>query len=127
MQAALYSLTKQLMDDMNVQLQYQMQHNLSGWLSSAAPGAAGLAPAGYWQLSGGERSSRHNFRRRRFSAPGAAQGGPAPAPAPAPGYGAAAPSPAQPPGYPEPEETVPPADSCHPSPGPLLPHAATSR
>ena len=47
MQAALYSLTKQLMDDMNVQLQYQMQHNLSGWLSWAAPGAAGLAPAGY--------------------------------------------------------------------------------
>ena len=39
MEAALYGLTKQLMDDMNVQLQYQMQHNLSGWLSwSAQPG-----------------------------------------------------------------------------------------
>ena len=70
MQAALYSLTKQLMDDMNVQLQYQMQQNLSGWLSWAAPGAAGRALAGHRQLSGGERSSRHDFRRRRRSAPG---------------------------------------------------------
>ena len=43
-QAALYGLTKQLMDDMNVQLQYQMQHNLGSWISwSGAPGAAPLA------------------------------------------------------------------------------------
>src|ERR1700722_6403581 len=45
MEAALYGLTKQLMDDMNVQLQYQMQHNLSGWLSWSA--AAGAGQAGY--------------------------------------------------------------------------------
>ncbi|MDE8345991.1 MAG: hypothetical protein POH28_07455 [Acidocella sp.] len=38
-QAALYALTKRLMDDMNVQLQYQIQHNLTHWLSwSATPG-----------------------------------------------------------------------------------------
>jgi hypothetical protein len=43
-QAALYGLTKRLMDDMNVQLQYQLQHNLSSWISwSATPGAAPLA------------------------------------------------------------------------------------
>jgi hypothetical protein len=42
-QAALYGLTKQLMDGpngMNVQLQYQMQQHLSNWISwSGAPGA----------------------------------------------------------------------------------------
>ncbi len=43
-QAALYALTKRLMDSMNVQLQYQIQHNLTNWLSwSAAPGG-GLTP-----------------------------------------------------------------------------------
>jgi hypothetical protein len=49
MQAALYDLTKQLMENMNVQLQYQMQHNLGGWLSwSPTPGVmpSGYAPAG---------------------------------------------------------------------------------
>ncbi|HTJ89561.1 MAG TPA: hypothetical protein VL356_05225 [Acidocella sp.] len=49
MQAALYALTKQLMENMNVQLQYQMQHNLGGWLSwSPTPGVmpSGYAPAG---------------------------------------------------------------------------------
>lgn len=45
-QAALYALTKRLMDSMNVQLQYQIQHNLTNWLSwSAAPGAAPVASA----------------------------------------------------------------------------------
>ncbi len=32
-QAALYGMTKQLMDAMNVQLQYQIQRNLSSWVS----------------------------------------------------------------------------------------------
>lgn len=31
--AALYNLTKQLMDQMNVQVQYQIQHNLGSWVS----------------------------------------------------------------------------------------------
>jgi hypothetical protein len=49
-QGALYSITKQLMDNMNVQLQYQVQRNLGPWLSfSASPGASplsvGAAPA----------------------------------------------------------------------------------
>jgi hypothetical protein len=43
--AALYAVTKQLMDNMNVQLQYQIQHNLGPFLSySAAPGVSPLAP-----------------------------------------------------------------------------------
>jgi hypothetical protein len=43
-QAALYDLTKQLMDNMNVQLQYQVQHNLGPWLSwSSTPGVSPLA------------------------------------------------------------------------------------
>ncbi|HUW79674.1 MAG TPA: hypothetical protein VMV54_02120, partial [Acidocella sp.] len=51
MQAALYGLTKQLMTNMNVQLQYQIQHNLGSWLSwTGAPGtaapAAGATPGG---------------------------------------------------------------------------------
>jgi len=47
-QAALYGMTKQLMDAMNVQLQYQIQHNMSAWLSGlpgAAPLGAGAAPS----------------------------------------------------------------------------------
>ncbi len=32
-QAVLYSITKQLMDAMNVQLQYQIQHNMGSWIS----------------------------------------------------------------------------------------------
>jgi uncharacterized lipoprotein YmbA len=52
MPAALYGLTKQLMDNMNIQLQYQMQHNLSDWLSWSAPGAGPLAaPAGAIQAT----------------------------------------------------------------------------
>jgi hypothetical protein len=52
--AALYAVTKQLMDDMNVQLQYQIQHNLGPFVSySAAPGTAPLAsgPAGVIQAT----------------------------------------------------------------------------
>ena len=49
--AALYGLTKRLMDNMNVQLQYQIQHNLGPWLvwsptPGASPFATGAAPAG---------------------------------------------------------------------------------
>lgn len=41
-QAALYQMTKELMDQMNVQLQYQVAHNLPGWVvgdGNLAPGA----------------------------------------------------------------------------------------
>jgi hypothetical protein len=41
-QAALYSITKQLMDQMNVQLQYQIQHNLGSWVSYTPNAAAAL-------------------------------------------------------------------------------------
>jgi adhesin HecA-like repeat protein len=40
MQAALYAITKQLMDAMNVQMQYQIQHNLSAWVSYGMNAAA---------------------------------------------------------------------------------------
>jgi hypothetical protein len=48
-EAALYDLTKQLMNSMNVQLQYQIQRNLGSWISwSRTPGGApltsGVAP-----------------------------------------------------------------------------------
>ena len=43
-QAALYGLTKRLMEDMNVQLQYQIQHNLGAWISwPASPGSNAAA------------------------------------------------------------------------------------
>jgi hypothetical protein len=43
-QAALYGTTKQLMDAMNVQLQYQIQRNLGTWVSYSANAA--LPPVG---------------------------------------------------------------------------------
>jgi hypothetical protein len=43
-QAALYGMTKQLMDLMNVQLQYQIQRNLGNWVVYAPDAAA--APVG---------------------------------------------------------------------------------
>ncbi len=92
MQAALYGLTKQLMENMNVQLQYQMQHNLSGWLSwSPTPGSmsTGSAPPA---AAGGPIEA----------APLAAPGGVA-APPLAPAYPAPA-APAQ--AYPEPEQNM---------------------
>ena len=48
LQAALYGLTKRLMDNMNIQLQYQIQRSLPVWLSvSQAPGAGAAAlPSG---------------------------------------------------------------------------------
>jgi hypothetical protein len=43
--AALYQLTKELMDAMNVQLQYQVVHNLGSWVVGAGmPAAPGLVP-----------------------------------------------------------------------------------
>ncbi len=50
MQAALYDMTKQLMDGINVQLQYQLQHNLGSWIvytPNAALGYGAPAPAAY--------------------------------------------------------------------------------
>ena len=49
--AALYTITKQLMDSMNVQLQYQIQHNLGDWISYGVNAAA--APFGQAGSSGG--------------------------------------------------------------------------
>ncbi|MDE8349185.1 MAG: hypothetical protein POG74_06810 [Acidocella sp.] len=40
MQAALYDITKHLMDGMNVELQYQMQHNLGSWIAYSNNAAA---------------------------------------------------------------------------------------
>lgn len=44
--AALYALTKQMMTQMNVQLQYQIQKNLPSWISWTNNGAAGAASGG---------------------------------------------------------------------------------
>jgi len=45
-QAALYQLTKELMNQMNVQLQYQVEHNLGSWVvNGPGAGAASGAPA----------------------------------------------------------------------------------
>ena len=97
MQAALYGLTKQLMENMNVQLQYQMQHNLSGWLSwSPTPGRSvhRLCPRG----AGGRRDPVDAADGPAGVAPGA----PA-APQAAPAYPAPA---APPPAYPEPQQNL---------------------
>lgn len=78
-QAALYGLTKRLMDNMNVQLQYQIQHNLGAWLSwSPSPGVAPLAT--------GAAPASNVIQATPLTAP------------PATGNGMAAPLPANPPG-----------------------------
>ncbi len=43
MRAALYALTKRMMTQMNVQLQYQVQKNMPSWISWTNGGAAGAA------------------------------------------------------------------------------------
>ena len=70
--AALYGLTKRLMDNMNVQLQYQIQHNLGPWLVwSPGQGAVGL--------STGAAPAGNIIQATPLTAP---PGGPAPMPAP---------------------------------------------
>jgi hypothetical protein len=41
---ALYTLTKQLMDAMNIQLQYQIDHNLPSWVVQAGAAMPGVVP-----------------------------------------------------------------------------------
>jgi uncharacterized lipoprotein YmbA len=100
MQAALYDLTKQLMQDMNVQLQYQMQHNLGGWVSwSPTPGAmsSGYAPSGA-AGAGITATPLTTPPGAAAAAPAAAPVHPAPA-SPAPAYPEPVPN-MVPPGYP---------------------------
>jgi hypothetical protein len=85
-QAVLYGVTKQLMDQMNVQLQYQIQRNMGSWISytpnAATPG-----------LNGGA-AGNGGIQATPLTAPGAAQPG-------APQTGAPQPS-VSPPGAPLP-------------------------
>jgi len=52
MQAALYDVTKHLMDAMNVQFQYQLQHNLGDWISYSNNAAAAPVVSGGGAVSG---------------------------------------------------------------------------
>jgi hypothetical protein len=45
MRSALYNLTKQLMTDINVQLPYQITHNISSWVAWTTPQAAAVSGA----------------------------------------------------------------------------------
>jgi hypothetical protein len=77
--AALYGLTKRMMDNMNVQLQYQIQHNLGPWLVWTPGQGAGA-------LSTGAAPAGNIIQATPLSAPPggpAAPGGPAPMQAPA--------------------------------------------
>jgi hypothetical protein len=70
--ATLYAMTKALMDTMNVQLQYQLQQNLSSWISySAVPGFGGGGAAASPLVPG-------SIQATPLTAPA---GAPAPAPA----------------------------------------------
>lgn len=53
MRAALYGITKHLMDQMNVQLQYQMQQHLSDWISYSTNAAVAPVVSGGGGLGGG--------------------------------------------------------------------------
>ncbi len=76
----LYSMTKQMMDDMNVELEYEIKHSLSRWL---VPAGAAPAPVQAQPL------------------PGAPSVAPTPLPAPTPAPAAPAPAPemSPPPGF----------------------------
>jgi len=69
MQAALYGITKHLMDEMNVQFQYQLQHNLGDWISYSTSAASVPVVAG--SLGGGIQATP-------LSGPPAVSGAPAP-------------------------------------------------
>jgi hypothetical protein len=45
-QAVLYGMTKQLMDQLNVQLQYQIQHDMGSWISYATNAATNALNSG---------------------------------------------------------------------------------
>jgi hypothetical protein len=44
LRSALYDMTKAMMDDMNVEFEYQVRHSLKDWLQVATPAAAVPAP-----------------------------------------------------------------------------------
>jgi hypothetical protein len=45
LRGALYTMTRAMMDDMNVEFEYQVRHSLREWLQDATPAAAAPAPA----------------------------------------------------------------------------------
>ncbi len=121
-QAALYGMTKQLMDAMNVQLQYQIQHDLADWVIAGPAGGFGAA-AGY-----GPAPTTGTIEAAPLAAPTAVTGTPltgAPTPLVVPGTPTAPPvAPGQflqlPPGV-----AVPPAPPTGPAvgaPAPLVPY-----
>ena len=42
LRGALYTMTKAMMDDMNVEFEYQVRHSLKDWLQTTAPAAAAI-------------------------------------------------------------------------------------
>jgi hypothetical protein len=75
MRAALYQMTKDLMTAINVQLPYQIAHNIPNWVSwTSPPGALGSAPA----------AASGSIQAAPLGAPGAATGTTTPVPAGAP-------------------------------------------
>jgi hypothetical protein len=79
-QAVLYSMTKQLMDQLNVQLQYQIQRNMGSWVSYNTNAATPALNSG--SISNG------GIQAAPLPSPGAApapvSGSPAPQPVPLP-------------------------------------------
>jgi hypothetical protein len=79
-QAALYGMTKQLMDAMNVQLQYQIQQNLGSWVSYSANAA--VPPLNAAPSTGGIQGG---IQATPLAAPGAVPGAPTQPPPNVPG------------------------------------------
>ena len=117
MQAALYGMTKQLMDAMNVQLQYQIQHDLAEWVIAGPAGGFGAASGGF-----GAAPPAGTIEAAPLAAPIAVTGATLTGPplAPPPTAPAAAPPPPVPPGQflqLPPDAAAPPAP-----PAPLVPY-----
>ena len=82
LQTALYQMTKRLMDQMNVQLPYQIMHNIPSWVVSNGPGGAAMGAGAAAGAAGGVIQSAP------LTAPGGAAPASAPVPAAAPATGA---------------------------------------
>ncbi len=56
-QTALYQMTKTLMDAINVQLPYQIAHNIPGWVAWTTPAGVAALPSGAGAAAGGIQSA----------------------------------------------------------------------
>ena len=115
--AALYDLLKSMMDDMNVELEYQIRRELRGWLADAPASPARRDPAANPAPPKRAPAKSPSPERSTPPQPEASQSAPSPpvSSAPEPTGPAPAPSPVSPPS-PAPDAPSPPSQAAPPPP-----------